>query len=308
MNDEGSPAMSQSDALAYATPTMIETRQHQAAQTALDPSMTGSNFFQHAKMPNHFGHAFDFKVLQRVSFPSSFGRRSAGDNPNLRRNNGVMEKGIVVPTPIQPGTTLITPPYVHRGAPNHRSPPQTRALSQQAGNIRQHVSANPYALVPVDISARSGQPSKKRQRIASEATKAVGAAKVAKAKVTGGRVVKTKANIATIAVKAVAGRRPQLKASPTRIPSIVQASSTTYTDTYRVPTNLGLVTRHGPVPRPAERSSSRNAAATRANDPTQTYGETVKDFPAFDATPPRNVDIGMLEICTFFPNWLSTLR
>jgi hypothetical protein len=58
------------------------------------------------------------------------------------------------------------------------------------------------------------------------------------------------------------------------------------------------------VPTPSLRISGHTNVSTRANNPNQTYGNQIAGRPPHNIAPPRNIDISILEICTFFPSYV----
>jgi hypothetical protein len=222
---------------------------------------------------NHFGGATHFQPRQNITPVDNFNGHAPIGNFNFGHNNQISNTvsryDLVGPPPTYPAPDFDAPGYPTRTAQGH-GPPQKG-------------SSNPNDAAPVDTDGRSTQPSKKGRRKGAQVPK-----------------VRT-------------GRPPQLKAFPApaqtasnvpRTPSNLASTSNIYQGTYQLPSDSGPVTISGPVPRPSPRTSGKSAVATRANDPTQTYGNQTRDFPTIEAAPPHNIDIGMLEICTFFPNWL----
>lgn len=80
--------------------------------------------------------------------------------------------------------------------------------------------------------------------------------------------------------------------------------------TYQIPPHASPIhpagkAMRGLVPRAVPRNTKKDATKTRASNPGESYGADICDYPPADATPPFDVDIGLLEIFTFFPNWMQ---
>ena len=58
------------------------------------------------------------------------------------------------------------------------------------------------------------------------------------------------------------------------------------------------------LPRPAARMTQVSNTTARARRG-QAYGQVIANMPPVNVHPPRDINIGMLEIRTFFPNWLQ---
>jgi hypothetical protein len=245
----------------------------------------GANEFQHHQsIPpfNNFRGAAQFQPRPSIPPINNFNGHARLWNFNFGHNNQISNTVsrycLIAPPPPYPSPDFNAPRFLTVTAQGYGLPQQGRS--------------NANAAAAEDADRRSTQLSKKDRRKGYQVAKAPKAPKIAK--------VKT-------------GRPPQLKAlpAPVQTGSTIPAplnpngmSNNTYHDAYRLSPHSGSVLVNGPVPRPSPRTSGKSAVATRANDPTQTYGDQTRDFPTIEAAPPRNIDIGMLEICTFFPNWL----
>ncbi len=56
-------------------------------------------------------------------------------------------------------------------------------------------------------------------------------------------------------------------------------------------------------PAPATRMYGSTNVSTRAGNPNQVYGNQIVGRPPHNVAPPLNIDISMVEICTFCPSW-----
>ena len=311
--------MSHSDATSYTPLKKVETDPNEAAQTVQGLNMQGMNFIQRSQI-NNFQGAPQFLPRQSFQRFSNFGGNAPIYNFNIGLDNQISNitphYGYQPPPPPYPAATFGAPVFFTRNA--------------QGLNQPQQASSNTNIVAPQGTEGRSAQPSKKRSRNGDQVVTATEGAKAPKAPKDAKAGNATKAPDAPEAAKAAkaakavkgktrkqpqdaTGRPPQLKALPAPAQTVSNAfgnlpitidAGNDYQATYQLPPYDGSVTISGPVPQPSPRTTRKSAVATRANDPSQIYGNQLKDYPVIEAAPPRNIDIGMLEICTFFPNWL----